>query len=62
MAIKEINREWSPYVDDYKREFIIDSVDDVANLPTCCTGSAAIVAEKDGAIFVVDASGEWEEL
>jgi hypothetical protein len=40
----------------------MDSADDAANLPKCCVGSTAMVAAKDGALYMVNASGEWEEL
>lgn len=62
MAIKMINSEWCAYNNDYRREFILDSADDVANLPESCPGSTAIVAAKDGSMYMVNASGSWEEL
>ena len=61
MAIKLIKREWQSG-DDYHCEFIMDSAEDAADLPQCCAGSTAIVADKDGAIFMVNASGEWAEF
>ena len=62
MAIKKINSEWCAYNNDYRCEFILDSADDAANLPDSCPGSTAIVAAKDGPMFMVNASGSWEEL
>lgn len=62
MAIKLINKKWCPNVGDYRCEFVMDSADDAANLPNSCPGSTAMVAAKDGAMFMVNASGAWEEL
>lgn len=58
MAIKKINREWCPHLGDYQKDFIVDTEADVANLPECCTGSSALVVES-GAVYMVNASGEW---
>lgn len=60
MAIKLIRSEWHPEVGRVK-EFICDTKDDVANLPECVPGSAALVA-AGGAVYIVNASGEWVEL
>ncbi len=38
--------------------FVLDSAEDVKDLPTCDPMSIAIVA-NGGAIFMVNASGEW---
>ena len=46
--------------DEIRRKFILDSEDDVANLPTCCAGSIAIVA-AGGKAYMVNASGVWVE-
>ena len=62
MAIKMVHKAWCPCTNDYKKEFILDSAEDAANLPESCPGSTAIVAGKDGAIYMVNASGSWEEL
>jgi hypothetical protein len=62
MAIKMVDRKWCPCVTDYKKSFVMDSAEDAANLPECCPGSTAIVAAKDGGMYMVNASGEWEEL
>lgn len=62
MAIKLIKREWNPALSTCQQSFILDSAADVANLPKCCPGSTAIVVAKDGPVFMVNASGEWEEL
>lgn len=61
MAFKLINKVFCPYNGAERHEFICDSADDVANLPTCCPGSVAVVADKDGAVYMVNASGEWKE-
>lgn len=62
MAFKTIDCEWCALMEDHRYTFVLDGPEDVASLPKCCAGSKAIVAAKDGAIFMVNASGEWEEL
>ena len=62
MPIKLVKQQYCDVQDDLVAEYIIDSADDVASLPKCCPGSTAIVADKDGAVFMVNASGEWKEL
>lgn len=47
--------------DIWRNEIIMDSADDAANLPASAPGSVAIVADKDGPVFMVNASGEWKE-
>lgn len=42
--------------------FVLDSANDVASLPKCSPGSTAMVAAKGGPIYMVNASGNWEEL
>lgn len=61
MAIKllseyqnKINKEWI-------RKYLIDSIYDVEKLPKCGTQSTATVAAKGGAVFIVNAEGEWVE-
>ena len=52
-------------VEQYGREIsaILDSADDLAALGKgFAPGSTAMVAAKDGPIYMVNASGEWEEL
>lgn len=61
MAIKLMTQDVCDVSGDLICQFIIDSAEDVANLPECCTGSTAIVADKGGAIYMVNASGEWRE-
>lgn len=61
MAYKLINRTYCVHSDAFRCEYICDSKDDIANLPTCCPGSVAVVADKDGAVYMVNASGEWKE-
>lgn len=43
-------------------QFVLDSAGDVSTLPKCNPGSTAIVAAKGGPIYMVNASGNWEEL
>jgi len=62
MACKMISCEWCAVTEDYRRTFILDSAEDVANLPQSCVGSVAIVADKGGAVYMVNTAGEWREL
>lgn len=62
MAFKMISHEWCCVRDAYINSYILDSANDVANLPKCAPGSTAMVAAKGGAIYMVNASGSWEEL
>lgn len=62
MAIKLIKKEWNPCLCTCQQSFILDSAEEVADLPQCCPGSTAMVVAKDGGIYMVNASGEWEEL
>lgn len=57
MAIKLISLEYCECVDDYRREYIVDSDADFANLPKSCVGSTAL--SPSGAMRIVNASGEW---
>lgn len=43
-----------------RKDFVIDTDADVATLPSCATGSAALSVES-GSVFVVNASGEWKK-
>lgn len=61
MAIQMISNKMCPHTGDYRREFICDTDDDVANLPECCAGSAALVSAS-GKVWIVNASGEWVEF
>lgn len=61
MAIKMIHREWCPYSEDFRKEFIADAEADVADLPECCTGSTALISDG-GKVYIVNASGEWVEF
>lgn len=58
MAVKLINKEYSPYLDEYKHDYIVDTESDIASLPECCVGSSALVVES-GAVYMVNASGIW---
>ena len=62
MAIKMIDREYCAFTDDYRCSFVMDSAEDAKDLPKCCTGSTAVATDKDGPLYMVNASGEWEEL
>ena len=58
MAFKLVNTEWCPALNDYQRDYIVDTESDVAHLPQCCTGSSALIVES-GKVYVVNASGVW---
>lgn len=62
MAIKLINIEWTPGTALFRNTYVMDSAEDAQNLPDAPTGSTAIVAEQNGPIYIVNASGEWKEL
>lgn len=53
-----VNQEWCACLNDYKRDYIVDTDADIASLPESCTGSSALVV-KSGAIYMVNASGTW---
>lgn len=61
MAITLIKRDWSTELSKPMDVYVVDSADDIANLPDSPTGSLAIVADKGGPIWMVNASGEWKE-
>lgn len=43
-----------------EKEFVCDSVDDIAALPECCAGSMAMVVAEGGlVIYMKNASGVW---
>ena len=62
MAIKKISSVWCPLAEEYRCEFILDSINDVANLPKACVGSTAIVVDGSQMVYMVNASGEWKEF
>ena len=62
MAVKMISETYCPYTDAYRRHYVMDSAADAGSLPDSCVGSTAIVAAKDGPMYMVNASGNWEEL
>lgn len=55
-----ISSSWVDW-ETYRNEYILDSTADAASLPKCAPGSVAIVADKDGPVYMVNASGEWKE-
>ena len=57
MAIKIINESYCSFEGAYRREYVVDSDADFANLPESCTGSTAL--SPSGAMQIVNASGEW---
>lgn len=58
---KIISSEWVDW-ELYRNEFILDSASDLASLPKSAPGSVAMVASKDGAVYMVNASGQWKEV
>ena len=61
MAYKLIRTDYDVDPKTRRHEYVLDSADDVSSLPKCAPGSVAIVADKGGAIYMVNASGEWKE-
>lgn len=61
MAYKCIGRTWNPETEEFRHDYVLDSAADAASLPADSPGSVAIVADKDGAVYMVNASGEWRE-
>jgi hypothetical protein len=53
-----VNKEWSHLLNEYQCDFIVDTEADISRLPECCVGSSALVVES-GAIYMVNASGDW---
>lgn len=47
--------------DIWRNEIVMDSAADLASLPASAPGSVAVVADKDGPVCMVNASGEWKE-
>jgi len=62
MAFKVIEESYCPSLGKDRCVIVLDSAEDVADLPKCCTGSVAIVADKGGAVYMVNTAGEWREL
>lgn len=62
MAYKLIAREHNRVANIVTSSFVLDSKEDAETLPESAPGSKAIVAEKDGPLYMVNASGEWKEL
>lgn len=58
MAFKCIELTHDHTLNIVKKTFVLDSEEDLVNLPACSAGSMAIVA-SGGKIFMVNASGEW---
>lgn len=59
MAYSVINEHRTTGASRY--DFVLDSAADVEDLPAAAPGSVAIVADKDGAVFMRNASGAWKE-
>lgn len=62
MAIKLMDQEWCGVQNCTIKHYVVDSESDIAKLPTCATGSTAMVADKTGGIYMVNASGEWRAV
>ena len=59
MAYKQINPTYE--CTEPRKEFVIDTDADVASLPSCGAGSAAI-SVASGNVWMKNASGEWKIL
>ena len=62
MAVKCVGREWCPLFKTFRKSFVLDADSDAVELPDCCPGSTAVVAAAGGAVYMVNASGEWRAL
>ena len=62
MAIKLTDQKWCEEQNCTIKTYVVDSEADIANLPTCGTGSTAVVADETGGIYMVNASGEWRAV
>lgn len=62
MAIKLMEQKWCEEQGCAINSYIVDSESDIAKLPTCATGSTAMIADKTGGIYMVNASGEWRAV
>lgn len=58
MAIVQTKREYCECQEDYTYEYLCDTEEDIADLPTCCPQSTALVCST-GDVYVVNASGKW---
>lgn len=59
MARKLISRNFVPYQDEDRVEYIVDTDADLEDLPEGCgTGSTAVSIES-GKVMVVNTKGEW---
>jgi len=61
MAIKQTNREYCPFQNGYVCEYVVDTVAEIASLPSCCTKSTALVVST-GEVYMVNASGRWAKF
>lgn len=58
MAIVKTDAEWSASAKAFMCEFVLDTENDVKNLPTALPGSTALVVAS-GNVYMVNASGKW---
>lgn len=65
MAVKLIDAVYSEFSKDPTtliKSYVMDAPEDVSSLPASAAGSTAIVAAKNGSIYMVNASGEWKDV
>lgn len=62
MAYKIVDKQYCAYTDADRFTFVLDSDDDVVNLPICSAGSIAMVATENGNIYMTNTSGEWRKM
>lgn len=65
MAVKRVDAKYNVFSKNPTtliKSYVMDSTADVSALPASAPGSTAMVAAKDGPIYMVNASGEWVEL
>lgn len=63
MGYRITSSDYYPVTGKSHIEAVLDADSDLAYLPTdCAPGSIAIVADKDGKVYMLNASGVWKEL
>ena len=61
MAIKRISNTWNEAMDEPVVTYLMDTDNDLEQLPDSAPSSTAISAES-GRVYIVNASGEWVEF
>ena len=43
-------------------EFVVDTIEDMENLPPCDMGSSCLVLSTPPEVYMKDGNGEWKQL